>query len=118
MNEEIFEKGTKRDVELVILHEIAHIICFINPRLGKNHDKGWKRVCLAIGGDGERCHEINLTPARKRYLTRHIYVVNGNPVKLTSVRHNQLSKGLRLRCKYGEIKKSHYSETIKIEKGA
>src|SRR5574337_453766 len=31
-------------------HEFAHIVCFMNPSLGKNHDYGWARVCERLGG--------------------------------------------------------------------
>lgn len=36
-------------------HEIAHIVCFFKPSLGRNHDQGWKRVCRMLGGNGNRC---------------------------------------------------------------
>jgi predicted SprT family Zn-dependent metalloprotease len=33
-------------------HEIAHFVCEAKG-LGKCHDKGWKKVCLELGGDGK-----------------------------------------------------------------
>lgn len=33
---------------------IAHFVCDIY-KLGKNHDKNWKKVCILLGGDGHRC---------------------------------------------------------------
>jgi hypothetical protein len=33
-----------------IYHEVAHALC---P--GHNHDKLWKKVCIGLGGNGERC---------------------------------------------------------------
>jgi predicted SprT family Zn-dependent metalloprotease len=35
-------------------HEIAHFVCEVK-KIGKNHDKGWKEVCVKLGGDGKRC---------------------------------------------------------------
>jgi predicted SprT family Zn-dependent metalloprotease len=49
----------------IIPHEIAHLVCNNNKELGNNHDKGWKQVCIALGGDGKRTHDLPLTPARK-----------------------------------------------------
>ena len=37
-------------------HEIAHIACYMNPMLGSNHNSGWERVCLALGGTGASKH--------------------------------------------------------------
>jgi len=33
-------------------HEVAHIVCYANPALGRKHDAGWRRVCIALGGNG------------------------------------------------------------------
>ena len=49
-------------------HEIAHLVCYANPQLGANHDRGWKRVCVALGGNGERCRRrgrVRGGPARR-----------------------------------------------------
>jgi predicted SprT family Zn-dependent metalloprotease len=35
-------------------HEIAHFVCKVK-KIGKNHDKGWKEVCVKLGGDGKTC---------------------------------------------------------------
>lgn len=45
-------------------HEVAHLVCMADPTLGKNHDYGWKRVCIALGGTGARTHSQVLTKAR------------------------------------------------------
>lgn len=45
-------------------HEVAHLVCMYNKRYGKNHDIGWKRVCIALGGTGARTHSQTLTKAR------------------------------------------------------
>jgi predicted SprT family Zn-dependent metalloprotease len=34
-----------------IPHEVAHLICFHNPRLGQDHDQGWKEICRDLGGN-------------------------------------------------------------------
>ena len=44
-------------VEDTIPHEYSHIVCFMNPSLGSNHDSGWARVCRALGGTGGRTHD-------------------------------------------------------------
>lgn len=38
-------------------HEVAHLVCYAAPALGRRHDAGWARVCRMLGGTGNRCHE-------------------------------------------------------------
>lgn len=74
-----------------IPHEVAHIVCFIRPELGKNHDAGWKRVCRMLGGDDSRTHTMNLSAGKAK--TEYDYLVNGEIVKLGPKRHARLQRG-------------------------
>lgn len=50
----IFVDGNTEDrVRLTILHEIAHAKA--GHKAG--HGPEWRRICIAIGGDGQRCGE-------------------------------------------------------------
>lgn len=56
------------DAEVIntIRHEVAHAIC------GKvhGHDAIWQRVCIALGGDGQRCYGPQVVrPSRTVRLT-------------------------------------------------
>lgn len=54
-------EDTLRDMlEDTVPHELAHIVCFMKPSLGKNHDEGWKRVCEALGGTRARTHKLEV----------------------------------------------------------
>jgi predicted SprT family Zn-dependent metalloprotease len=33
-------------------HEVAHIVCMVHPSFGNDHDEGWKKVCVELGGSG------------------------------------------------------------------
>lgn len=46
---------TEHQVRMTLLHEIAHAHC--GPRAG--HGPVWRRMCLAIGGDGKRCAALD-----------------------------------------------------------
>lgn len=74
-----------------IPHEVAHIVCFIRPELGKNHDAGWKRVCRMLGGDDSRTHTMNLSAGKQK--TEYDYLVGGEIVKLGPKRHARLQRG-------------------------
>lgn len=59
-------------LEDTVPHEVAHLVCFFDYSLGRNHDRGWKRVCIGLGGTGNRTHAQQLTKAKYRagYLYR------------------------------------------------
>lgn len=73
-------------------HELAHIICFYTG-MDKGHGKTWKRVCMALGGTGERCHNEDVIPAR--ITEQFAYQTTcGRIVKVGKIRHNKIQKGM------------------------
>ena len=71
-------------------HEVAHIVCMMDPRLGKDHDEGWRRVCIALGGDGSERHTYEVEYAGGNY----IYTTSlGYDVVISSNRHSRIQKG-------------------------
>jgi predicted SprT family Zn-dependent metalloprotease len=75
-------------------HEIAHMVCMLRPELGKGHDAGWKRVDIALGGDGSRCHTMNFGTAINRTRKQYIYnTTSGQEVTISSVRHGRVQRG-------------------------
>lgn len=112
---EAIEKYYDKMVSEVIPHEIAHLIANEKPLLGaKNHNKVWKRICLSLGGTGERCHDFEVTPARKtRKSKQFIYQVGSKEVVLGCVRHNRLQKNeMRYHVNGHEIKKEHFVKCV------
>ena len=91
LNAEACEKYPDEMMNDTIPHEVAHIVCFFHPALGKNHDAGWKRVCRAIGGSGSRTASMKLTPARniRKWLYRDSC---GKVREVTTNRHNRMRK--------------------------
>lgn len=41
-------------------HELAHLVCYMRPDLGDHHDNGWRRVCMALGGNGNTRHDYKV----------------------------------------------------------
>lgn len=76
-----------------IPHEVAHLVCFANPRLGRNHDAGWKRVCRELGGDDSRCHDMTLTPGKQ--VNRYEYYHNATKLTINvgEKTHRKLQMG-------------------------
>ena len=82
-----------------IPHEIAHLVCFANPKLGSKHDNGWKTVCRSLGGSGTRCHHNEVIYAKG---TTYRYILaNGETVTLSDRRHKKVQSGLTYRTKKG-----------------
>lgn len=75
---EAIQKYPDEMVNDTIPHEVAHLVCFIKPHYGSNHDAGWKRVCRNLGGDDSRTHHLDVTPAKQKVITRYVYVVQGH----------------------------------------
>jgi len=74
-----------------IQHEMAHIVCHIRPELGRKHDLGWKRVCIALGGNGKRCHQEEVMFAKGE---TYEYITDlGVKVNISRTIHNRLQTG-------------------------
>jgi len=86
LNEQYLQTS-RDDVYEVLAHEVAHLVCY-DKKLGSNHDRGWKRVCLALGGNGQRCHGHNFKP--KRTTRQAVYDMNGRTIKIGLIQHRRL----------------------------
>ena len=88
-----------------VAHELAHGVCFLRPDLGRNHDAGWKKVCLALGGNGNARHDYDvIIRGRWDYITDR-----GNKVSVTTRCHNKVQQGytrLEFRRGLGSINKN------------
>lgn len=101
-NVEIATLNFDEFIRNVIPHEIAHTVCMRRPALGDHHDRGWKHVCVALGGNGTTTHEMKANYANGSFL----YLAScGTEVELSKVRHNRIQRGdsLRLRKTRGRI---------------
>lgn len=78
-------------------HEYAHVICFMNPALGKDHDGDWARVCLAMGGSGKRTHSEAVVYGKG---TTYEYTTDrGHTVRMSDKHHRHVQMGGTLRYK-------------------
>lgn len=93
INTQMFDPQYELELKNTVSHELAHIVCYWNPRLGRNHDRGWKRVHQALGGDGSRCHSLPLKRARST--KKAIYEVAGKEIKVGLTRHKRIQNKTR-----------------------
>ena len=81
-------------------HEIAHLVCYAKPELGSNHDRGWQRVCVALGGNGERCHTEDVLYARGN--TYEYITSTGAKIQVGEKHHAKIQAG-RVLTAHGKI---------------
>lgn len=80
-------------------HELAHIICFIRPELGKNHDYGWASVCRKLGGTGKRTHDEDVVFGNG---TTYEYTTStGKKMRISDQKHAKVQRGHVLRYSKG-----------------
>lgn len=71
-------------------HELAHIICFANGS-DRGHGVFWKRTCIELGGNGERCHKEEVTYANGN---TYVYTTStGRTINLSVTKHRRIQQG-------------------------
>ena len=72
-------------------HEVAHSVCQAFPKFGRNHDAGWKRVCVALGGNGSRCYKQSDAPEAVAKAKPYAYTTStGHIVAVSPVIHRKI----------------------------
>lgn len=89
-NREAINNYWDDQVKQTVPHEVAHLVAWAHPRLGaENHNWQWSMIDRKLGGTGERCHRMKLTPGRK--VTRYLYLTNrGREVSIGPKHHKAL----------------------------
>lgn len=72
-------------------HEIAHIVCFMNPSLGSNHNHGWARVCMSLGGTGAKFHKEEVVYGKGS--TYEYTTTQGFQVRCSQQLHSRIQSG-------------------------
>jgi SprT protein len=85
-------------LQTTIAHEIAHVVCHqLHGRAARPHGPEWRRICVALGGSGERCHHFSTTPARR--VSRYQYACGCRTWAITGVRVRRMRRGMRYECR-------------------
>lgn len=79
-------------------HEVAHLLCFANS-WDRGHGKTWKVVAKGLGAKPERCHKLELTPARNT--SWYGVKTDSGQVLTISARHrNAILQGKKITVKW------------------
>jgi predicted SprT family Zn-dependent metalloprotease len=98
-NREIIQGDHFDDMmNFTVPHECAHLVAMAKPELGaRGHNEEWKRICLALGGNGKRTHNYDVVvKGRWDYVTDR-----GNKVSVTKKYHAYVQAGGSLSFKRG-----------------
>lgn len=86
-------------------HELAHIVCFMKPSLGKNHDSGFKRVATMLGDirHGAATTRAFLGMGDERTKERHMYRHQGRDIIIGPGQHRKVLSGHVYNVKNGGV---------------
>jgi|SRR6185312_3104305 len=93
----------------IIPHEIAHLIAIYFYK-NRSHNKQWKEICLALGGDGRAVTHNVLTP--KRLHRYHKYQLDSDEtIWLSTMKHRQIQNGILFMTEKTRehIKREHFT---------
>lgn len=71
-------------------HEVAHLVCYARPDLGRKHDAGWRRVCIALGGNGNTRHDYDVVPVGGGFTYR---ATCGREITVSALIHRKIQMG-------------------------
>lgn len=111
LNEQLLCDEYRDQLVDTIRHEIAHLVTYFDPRLGKGHNAGWKRVAAALGAKPERCHDLPLKKARRS--RKAIYDVRGQEIPVGITVHKRIQSGRMYRIRGGgQIRPDHFTGKV------
>lgn len=108
-------------VKNTIPHEVAHLVAFMLGK-GFRHDSWWRYYDKGLGGNGERCHSMDIrietgytgTTRRKTVSKKFLYrCENGKTIELGLGRHNSLRTGKVLYYVWGNNGKITKQDFVK-----
>ena len=98
-NHDMLLRETDEMVNVVVPHELAHIVCYMRPELGRNHDAGWQRVDRSLGGTGNRTHDMDVVYGHGK--TYEYTTDRGQKVRMNERHHALVQAGRPLRYRKG-----------------
>ena len=121
LNLTLAEQNMDEALNDTIPHEVAHLVCQVDPTQGKGHNYGWRWVCQSLGGSGRRTYcPTGFTPkVIKKTVRQYRYVAAcGTEIWLGAGRHSKIikrGKTYRLRRTGGQIASTHYTGDSRIK---
>ncbi len=93
-------EGWDHVLNATVPHEVAHLVCYANPRLGNKHNPGWKQVCRVLGGNGQRCHSEEVIYAKGD--TYEYTSTLGHKTRVSGKVHRNIQRGITYKMRGGK----------------
>ena len=68
LSKAIMERSSEEEKFQTVSHELAHIVDFYFRNGKSKHDQIWRKIHSYMGGDGKRCHTIDISDLRKKVM--------------------------------------------------
>jgi predicted SprT family Zn-dependent metalloprotease len=89
LNYRLLGRNTAADIRSVYIHELAHIVANLAHGRQMHHTKGWKRIAVALGDTGERCHRMDTTGLKRKVARDYLFACRCREYHFTSIRHRK-----------------------------
>lgn len=99
-NTDIMFKTSEIEFEQTIVHEICHRLQKdLYPNAKQAHGPEWKWIMQKMGKEPLRCHNFDVSEAKKNSVKKHIYNCTcGKEFKLSTTMHNKIRRGSTRIC--------------------
>ena len=99
LNLELLNKNREEMIENTLPHEFAHIAAFkFYGEEGKGHGHYWKLTMMRLGLEPKRCHNMEVTPARKHQKFDYSCKCPGKVFKIGKNVHEKIQSGRPRYC--------------------
>jgi predicted SprT family Zn-dependent metalloprotease len=85
----MLNEGWDHIINDTVPHELAHLIGY-HMGFGLNHQADWKRICIALGGSGKRCHNEKIVFAKGA--TFEYTTITGKVIPISQTRHKRIQE--------------------------
>lgn len=95
------KQNQKKYIEEIVVHEAAHLICYIlHPEAKQCHGPEWKRIMNILGAPASRFHTFSALNAPKTHPRPYHYSCSceGKIFNLTERMHKSISLGKHRQC--------------------
>lgn len=107
--------GSKEEMRNTYLHELAHVIANLAIKKNAGHGVIWKGIFKKMGGNGERCHNMEVSHLRPKRNLEKLYC-KCSTFTVTKRRYNRIEKyGATCRSCGADVRTIPYLPTAQLD---
>jgi SprT protein len=96
---EVLAKENMDTFNDTVLHEVAHLVTHVCHPFAKAHGPEFKRILIALGGNGKRCHNYDTSSVRNK-TRKYVYTCGCKGIEhgMGPKRHAKAQRGGKFTC--------------------